>query len=81
MFFLDNLHQILDHDIDDDIFDYYNDLFVLMAHLHNCIGEIKDSRYLYKQVCRKSGVNIFEEDLVTGDVTSWMFDEEFLCQY
>jgi hypothetical protein len=48
MFFLDNLHQILDHDIDDDIFDDDNDLFVLMAHLHNRIGEIKDSRYLCK---------------------------------
>ena len=26
-------------------------------------------------------VNIFEEDFDTGDVTSWMSDEEFLCKY
>jgi hypothetical protein len=24
---------------------------------------------------------MFEEDLATGDVTSWMSDEEFLCKY
>ena len=30
---LDNLHQILDGDFDDNVFDNYNDLFVLVAGL------------------------------------------------
>ena len=46
LFALDIMHQLVDGDIDDDLFDDYNDLCVLVACLHDHIQEIHHSLYL-----------------------------------
>ncbi len=81
LFFLDNMHQILENDFDDDIFDDDNDLFVLLAGLHNRISNIKDSCYCCQRKCRKVGLNLFIQVFSTEGETSWLSEEEFLCKY
>jgi hypothetical protein len=81
LFFLYHLHQIIESDIDDDIFDDNDDLFVLLAGWHNRITHIRDSRYLRNRTCRKQGLNVFLQDLSVAGETFWMSEDEFLCKY
>jgi ankyrin repeat protein len=81
-FFLENLHHILDGDLDDNAFDDDNDLFIHMAGLHSHISKIEQSCYLCERSCRKVSIHVFEEDLMTDDqISLWMNDDEFLCKY
>ena len=82
LFAFDNIHQLAEGDLDDDIFDDHNDLFVLAACLHGRIQEIHHSRYLKRQCCRKGSINVFQEDLAEDNgINSWMSDDKFLCKY
>jgi hypothetical protein len=79
---LDNIDQIVDENIDDNVFHEGNYLFVLVAGLHSHISNIRQYCYLCERFCRRNSVIIFEEDLATNDAgNSWMSEDEFLCMY
>jgi len=75
LFIIDNLDQIIDSDLDDEVFDENNDLFLLVSYLHQRICQIHQSQYLPEQSCSKGSLNVYGEDLATDDDDDlWMHD-------
>ncbi len=82
LFILDNIHQIVDGDLDDNVFNEDNDLFVLVAGLYDCIHAIRQNRYFGARSRREGNMDVFDADLsVENGIDSWMTDDEFLCKY
>ena len=59
LFILDNIHQIVDGDLDDDVFNENNDLFVLVAGLYGRIHDIHQNRYFGARPRRKGNMDVF----------------------
>jgi len=73
--------QLLDGD-DDSSLDFESPSFLSYLRARSGVASILDSRYISKRTCRKSSMNIFENDLhEQEDGLQWMNDSDFKKKY
>ena len=80
LFVLVYLDQLIQCDIDDDILDKNNDLFILVSYINRVLCGMQSSQYFTYHICRKGTLNIFEEDLSIDCANCWMNDDDVLCK-
>ncbi len=77
LFVLEHLDQLIEGNIEDDLLDENNELFLCLCQIKQILHNSQSRRYLAPRMCRKGSVSIFEEDLSMEGDMCWMNADEF----